>query len=230
MNEHPRGYNHYFDEVAMMTCLFALFHHTLLSGVVTHIMVTFYEKTFQWSDFSAIELRRSLIHDSRSRRTSFRIKYFVCFVVNWLCLSSRVSYFSGSFATVVMSLPQLYRAKGRWHQQIRVVLGPLTPILAVNNVSREPNNFLTLASLCTCILAFGLLRPDNTAVLDLCCQFYSEKLMMTVGVDKDCVSLVIEYLEESKNRRKAHGMLAALNSILALFSIIFLNIRESDDG
>ena len=68
---------------------------------------------------------------------------------------------------VLLALPQLYRVKSRTSQQIRVVLGPLTPLLAVNNLVMEPSCVATVAGFVVSILAFVVFRPDNEAMLAL---------------------------------------------------------------
>lgn len=141
---------------------------------------------------------------------------------------------TGAVGMVLLALPQLYRANGRFHQQLRVTLGPLTPILALNNLLIEPNS-LALLSAVTCILAFVVLRPDNTAVLDLFLPFFESKTVAAARVTTTTsaienfnmfASLQVQSLMDHTTRRKAHGTLAAFNTAVAMFAVIYFAANQ----
>ena len=133
------------------------------------------------------------------------LKALLSFSLIWLSLSGFISSQGGASLSVLLAFPQLCRVKGPTGRQMRVVLGPLTPILAANNICNKQSP-CTVSMFCVSLAAFVVLRPDNTAVLDL---FSSA----------DECSAMMQYLGDSKNRRKVHGILAAINTSIALLMI-----------
>lgn len=172
-------------------------HCLWIATVATHAVVIFYAKKFQWRDLASASRQLSR-YDSQLTI----LKASLCLVLTWVCLKGLISSDTGAKGTVVLALPQLYRMKGNNSQQWRATLGPLTPILAINNVCMEPS-IVTIVAGGVCFAAFIVLRPDNTAALDL---FWLP---------------MISPFGDSKRRRRLHGSLAACNAIIALATIIF---------
>jgi len=183
-----------------------LFWHTLFSFIstaLTHLVVVFYAKQFEWSDLRPTNLGRKFSQYYFSCPSTC-LKALACGSLLGFCRQHddgwRVSVQTGRLLIVMLALPQLYRLSGRRSQQLRVVLGPLTPILAAHNWLGQPLDAGNLAVATTSWLAFAVLRPDNTAVLDLllpCRQRH-------------------HLLSDAKTRRKLHGILAAGNAAIAL--------------
>jgi hypothetical protein len=203
--------------------------NVVTTGLMTHILMIFYAKTFQWSHLSWTELWQV---DNKFWRQYSRcdsptsLKAILCFVVTGSCLNSAVSANTGALMTVLLALPQLYRIKGRFHQEMRVVLGPLTPILAANNVCMAGSLLTILAMLVSCA-AFVILRPDNTAVLDVFLKesWFAEQEATPSNSDYKATWPLrfFRYFQSRKHRRKWHGILAASNATLALSSILLAN-------
>jgi hypothetical protein len=206
------------------------------TGLITHSVMIFYAKTFQWSHLSWTELwhvdntswRQYSLYDSPTS-----LKAILCFVVTGSCLNSAVSSNTGALMTVLLALPQLYRIKGRLHQEVRVVLGPLTPILAVNNVCAE-GSFPTILATLVSFAAFVIMRPDNTAVLDILLHESWFADQVATPSDSDYKATwpfrFFQYLQVRNNRRKWHGILAAFNATIAFSSLLLtnhLNIRSN---
>lgn len=168
-----------------------------VATVATHAVVIFYAKKFQWGDLLSTSRQRT-----RYSSQWTILKAALCLVLTWFCLKGLVSSDIGAKVTLILALPQLYRMKGRGNQQLRAVMGPLTPILAINNICVEPSP-VTFVAGSLCFSAFVVLRPDNTAVVDL------------FKLSASCPRL-----NSSKSRRQLHGKLAAGNAILALITVV----------
>lgn len=175
---------------------------------VTHLLIVFYARQFELSDlFSSLALRKAASYYSQNPLTC--LKALVCGVLIAACLHRLVSPERGCQLVVLLSLPQLYRFKGRRNQQIRVVLGPLAPVLAVNGVTQAVDHISVSMALVS-FAAFVLFRPDNKVVLDLSLRV----LPMTSSCEL--------FACDPKTRRKLHGFLAASNIGLALISMVRL--------
>jgi hypothetical protein len=169
-----------------------------ISLVLTHILTVFYASSFQWSDLSKMFEWNSLLGTYYTKNVMVG-KAVACFICILCSVLGRISTLLGSTMSVLVAVPQLYRSKGALGQRVRVVLGPLSPILAVNNLVWCPDNPLTVASAAVSFLAFVVFRPDNTAVLQC------------FGMDRGVTS---------KYRRRIHGILAACNTVLAALVMV----------
>jgi hypothetical protein len=168
-----------------------------ISLVLTHVLTVFYASAFQWSDLSKMfEWNVLGTYYTKNVMIGKAIACFICLLGSVL---GRISTLIGSTLSVLVAVPQLYRSKSALGQRVRVVLGPLVPILAVNNWVECPDNPLTVASAVVSFLAFVVFRPDNTAVLHC------------FGMDKGVTS---------KYRRRIHGILAACNTVLAALVMV----------
>jgi hypothetical protein len=181
------------------------------------VLTLFYVKTFHWSDLS---LANSLSFWEQYQNTTAVFKTLLSFTP----LCKNVSPDAGAILIVVLAIPQLYRFKGRISQQLRVVLGPLTPLVAASNLVKDPLSVATIAGFVVSFAAFVVFRPDNTIVFDL---FWKEEASFAVYVDhhdpninnNDSKLIAVTYLDGNR-RRKIHGMLAASNTILALIAAV----------
>lgn len=181
-----------------------------MTAVATHVVTTFYSKTFQWRDLTS-EHHLGIIRELYSSRTTL-LKALSCYFLIWLCLNTNaVRPQTGSLLTLLLALPQLYRSQGPTSRQMRVVLGPLTPILAVNNVCLKPC-LGSAAMVSVSFAAFVVLRPDNTTVLDLFWppSNFSEEAQLLPP------KLYHSILANGNQRRQLHGLLAACNVAMAL--------------
>lgn len=162
---------------------------------IAHLTTVFYARSFRWSDWYSFSCK---IYANDSIAITKFLLLALCLEI---VTTFKISSLEGSALTTVLAFPQLYRQAGERNRNLRIVLGPLTPFLAINNILQDPS-LVTTASLVVCVIAFVILRPDNTTVLDLFlpnCQF----------------------LRGSKNRRKLHGYLAATNSFMAAFVVLY---------
>ncbi|CAB9508527.1 expressed unknown protein [Seminavis robusta] len=175
---------------------------TVLAAFTSHLIVVFYNRKFQWHQFLALKVddKVSIYAD-----TDAAVKFSLCSLLLCICFrGDSITAEIGAMLCVVLSVPQLKRGKGQWNQKVRVVLGPLTPILAVNGLVSEPLSVGTWSLAIVSFLAFVLLRPDNDQVLDLM---------------HDCSLLplwIYDILKPCANRRRWHGRLAACNALVAL--------------
>ena len=173
------------------------------SALAVHLLIVFYARDFVWDDLApkqAVEKFSSYYHQNYTSCC----KWLVSYVVMATCRCGLVSTHQGQLLIVLQAIPQLVRSKGVRSQQLRVVMGPLTPMLAINNLCRNCQTPICALQCLTCFLAFVVLRPDNTSVLDL------------VG----CSEALQPYLGEYKMRRKLHGTFAACNAALAFLSLM----------
>ena len=175
------------------------------SAFAGHLLVVFYAKDFVWDDLTPkLASEKSFAYYHQNPCVQF--KFCVCGLAMVLCRCGWVSMHQGQLLTLLLALPQLYRAKGELHRQLRVILGPLTPILSVNNLFQSCC-VTSVVQFIICLLAFVVLRPDNTSVLDLCWRRTEDEALPP-------------YVGESKIRRRLHGSLAAGNAAVCLVSLV----------
>lgn len=109
--------------------------------VLTHLVIVFSDKQFQrtMERSSTEQLGAACVPDyNRSQSTVLKALFSGALITifrscDWLKLDGRVH-----LLTLLLALPQLVRLKGRQNQQLRVVLGPLTPFLVAFNVFKLP--------------------------------------------------------------------------------------------
>jgi hypothetical protein len=184
----------------------AILSRLWISLVLTHALTVFYSSSFQLLDFSKLFDRSSLAtYYARNVIVAKAIASFSCIFCS---MQGKITTLDGSILTVLLAIPQLYRSKSVLGQRLRVILGPVTPVLAVNNVlmvdwkkQQQQQIPLTVASAIVSFLAFGVIRPDNTAVLE-------------------CLGIAHHVVIDTKFRRRFHGILAASNTFLALVLIL----------
>jgi len=176
------------------------------TAVVTHCVVIFYAKDFSLSDFEPTNARCKFQRYYQNN-PSTRLKAIACGSVIGFCkCSSWMSVKRSRLLMFLLALPQLYRMKGSHSQQLRVTMGPLTPILALHILLRHID-LISVLQVVICFLAFALLRPDNTAVIDIVVTGPFEKPFK-------------QFLSDGKTRRKLHGILAATNTAFSLASLM----------
>ena len=132
------------------------------SAFTGHLLIVFYSKDFVWDDLTpklAIEKSKAYYHQN----PCVHWKFWVCGLAMVMCRSGWVSMLQGQLLMLLLALPQLYRAKGEPSRQLRVILGPLTPILSVNNLLQSCC-VASVVQFIICFLAFVVFRPDNTSV------------------------------------------------------------------
>lgn len=181
------------------------------TALLTHIAIVFYAREFIWDDLRLANAATKCSEFYR-QSPSTCVKAMACGGLITFCRCGFVSIHRGHLLMTTLAVPQLYRTKGKRSQKLRVVLGPLTPILATNNFVRNYESVVPLIQFVMCLLAFAALRPDNTAVLDLCREGWF------AGWFEPFLNL------DSKTWRKLHGMLAACN---AAFSFLSLLLNEA---
>ena len=175
------------------------------SAFTGHLLIVFYSKDFVWDDLTpklAIEKSKAYYHQN----PCVHWKFWVCGLAMVMCRSGWVSMLQGQLLMLLLALPQLYRAKGEPSRQLRVILGPLTPILSVNNLLQSCC-VASVVQFIICFLAFVVFRPDNTSVLGLCWRRTEDEALPP-------------YVGESKIRRRLHGSLAAGNAAVCLVSLV----------
>jgi len=180
----------------------------IAAAMASHFLAVFYAKQFQWKDLLLPVQGLRMYGDFTTS-----VKAIVCCWLVYRCQLGHISSQVGAFASVALAIPQLVRWKGRKHQQIRSVLGPVAPILAANNAINGAS-YATSASAFLSALAFVILRPDNTAVLDLLLKWLQSR-----PTEEDTCAIVA-YLHNTKNRRKTHGILAACHTGFAAITFL----------
>ena len=207
--------NCYFSNIESMDTFWVVVCTRFVStALLTHLVVVFYAKQFEWSDLQAANLRRNVCsYYNTSQSTCF--KALVCGCSIGLCRHGWISVERGRLLILVLAIPQLYRFQGLRSQQLRIVMGPLTPILALHNTMQSPADLANISMATACLLAFVILRPDNTAVLDLLLRLFP----------KACLGQT--FLSEAKTRRQFHGILAACNATLALTMVLIDHFGNS---
>jgi hypothetical protein len=192
----------------------------IISLFLAHVITVFYASSFQWTDLAQL-LERKLLQKTYCGANNNMsvvvvvVKAATCFFCIFCSLCGQISARSGSVLTVLLAVPQLCRGRGVLSQRVRVVLGPVTPILAVNNDWWRPDDPLTVASMIIAFLAFVVFRPDNTAVLQPCCRFLGRRLMLPDDSSTDDCGVL-----DGKKRRRIHGILAAGNTLLVILSLV----------
>lgn len=173
----------------------------------THLLIVFYAKQFEPRDLCLAYAVRNAT-DYYTRNTVTCLKALACGCLMAACRLKLLSVENGHLIIVLLSFPQLYRFKGRTNQQLRVVLGPLSPILAANGVALRPRDLLTIAMALLSFAAFVVFRPDNTVVLDISFKALPVPSCWVAGVN------------QAKSRRKLHSFLAVCNAGLAFISVV----------
>jgi hypothetical protein len=191
----------------------------IISLLLAHVITVFYASSFQWTDLAQLlerqSLRKTYCGANKYVSVVVVVKATTCFICIFCSLCGQISARSGSVLTVLLAVPQLYRGRGVLSQRVRVVLGPVAPILAVNNVWWRPNDPLTLASAIIAFLAFVVFRPDNTAMMQPCCRLLGRWPMLPDDWANDDCGLL-----DGKKRRRIHGILAAGHTLLAVLSLV----------
>ena len=196
-----------------MTSLFAVASFlrecvTLVS--LTHLLILFYARQFDPTDLHIGNAFGSAALGNYLKTPLTCLKALVCGGLVAACRHNLVSVEDGYVLVWLLSVPQLFRFQGPVNQKLRVVLGPTTPILAANGVVQCPRYFLSLCMALVSFAAFVVFRPDNTVVLDL--------FLRVLPLSPHCADLA----SQAKTRRNLHGMLAALNTLIALTATINL--------
>ena len=183
----------------------------------SHLLTVFYAKRFVWNDLypptSGIECCRTMRQHFQKVDAETRLKVLLIFLV--LHFGCKLQVRHVHLVTFLLAIPQLYRL--RMLRDIRVILGPLTPLLSIQNVIRE-QTAATILSLMLSLTAFVVLRPDNTQVLDL--------LLTRVKPNLD----ICKVLESPNSRRKLHGSLAFCNTLVAALGFLLTFQDLYDDG
>jgi ribosomal protein S27E len=191
-----------------MGCSIYQFLQAVNFALFSHLIIVFYAKKFEWGDLHPKNLICKVSQYYWHSPSTF-VKAWACGVVLARCYGGGLSVQQGRVGVVLLSIPQLYRSRGQLSQELRGAMGPLTPILAACNVWLDRRSFANVAMATTSFLAFVVLRPDNTAVLDL---FFLRSWDDHEGHDL--------LLSNAKLRRKLHGLLAATNAGVALGALV----------
>lgn len=181
-----------------MVPLWKLFPCFLQATLLTHLTTIFYSRTFQWRDFVDFSVQQEkllLLYRSKSTKIKAALSFFVLMI----CIHGLITSEMGAVLTTILAVPQLVRVQGSVNREFRVLMGPLTPILAFNNLHHRIS-IATIAPFIVSFVAFVVLRPDNTEVLDL---FLSKET---------------EFQLTSKIRRRLHGLLASVNALIAFWN------------
>lgn len=169
--------------------------------LISYIIIIFYFRSFRWQHFS---LMKFPFTDNMTL-----IKFIVCFLLVFFCLRGDVQSKTGANLIAITAIPQLRRGKGQHNQKLRVIIGPLTPVLAFNNFANDCSAYNTGMAILS-FVAFVVLRPDNTEALDLLHRFHL------------CPLAAYRVLQAQEKRKRMHGILAASNACLAFVSGILL--------
>lgn len=127
-----------------------------LAGYAAHNVTVFYAKQFRWQD---LRENGQLRYYQRPTTILKTFLAFACFIV-------RIQLRFGAPIIVVLAIPQLFRKRGKASQQVRSILGPMTPLISFNMFAFE-QSIATAALTGVSFVAFAIFRPDNSAVLDL---------------------------------------------------------------
>ena len=167
-----------------------------------HLLIVFYSKRFAWTDLHPVQIVTNAPGYYKNKKNVENVlKAMVCTILIAACQSGLISCLRSRILVIVLSLPQLFRRKGRGFQRLRVILGPLTPILACHNLFCAPQHTSNTCMAITSFLAFVVMRPDNTTVLEILIDGlrWSE----------------IKRLHKVSLRSKIHGILAGCNFAVA---------------
>ncbi|KAL7576566.1 hypothetical protein ACA910_018059 [Epithemia clementina (nom. ined.)] len=169
-------------------------HQIVGDAVVAHLLTIFYARRFVWQDLAHPLILPNVESQLKSLLIFLSLHFGACWHVHQVHL-----------VTLLLAIPQLYRLP--MLRDFRVILGPLTPLLAVMNVIQEQST-VTLTSLALSLTGFVILRPDNTQVLDLLLR----AVHPSAGIHK--------FLASANRRRKLHGVLAMCNTAVAAMALV----------
>lgn len=199
-------------------CCYGRSFQIVANVFVSHVLTIFYGRRFVWQDLKTF--LREIYRPNLLVVTTRCVEYYqnqtwetlLKFALIYITLqySPLLQVHQVHAFTVLLAIPQLYRRSE--FRQLRVILGPLTPVLAVRNVLQEPS-VATVTCVTICLAAFVVLRPDNTQVLDLVLP----KAASPVGVTPTI--RWYQWLRSPFHRRQWHGALAACNTAVAFLAI-----------
>jgi hypothetical protein len=199
-------------ELPFSSLLLQLTTKAAVAAWLGHLIVIFYGRAFRWHHF--VHAFPSMTRGGSEKAPFYAdvataVKFWLSSLLLWVCLGDGLlTAQMGAILSLLLSVPQLIRANGLWHQKLRVVLGPLTPILAFNGLLRE-HSIGSVTMAIVSFLAFVVLRPDNDEVLKL---LYNCHLIP---------SYIYEGTRARAIRTRLHGTLAAVNALLAfVFGIV----------
>jgi hypothetical protein len=177
-----------------------------MASWMAHLIIIFYGRAFRWYHF--VDAFPSTKRGGSEKASIYAdvattLKFWVCSLLLWVCLGEGLlTVERGAILSFLLAVPQLRRANGVWHQKLRVILGPLTPILAFHGLLKE-RSIGTVTMAIVSFLAFVVLRPDNNEVLNL---LYNCHLIP---------SRIYDGARARTTRTRLHGILSAVNALLA---------------
>ena len=225
---------------------------TLALSLVSHSITVFYARTFVWKDlYPPVACRNFLSHYYNKNGSEQVLKTILIYLTlrygSCSCprLLPEVVFSPAALLMVIMAIPQLYRRPSfrRW----RVLLGPLTPLLAIQQTVRASSSLLLFPSILLVLVsltAFVVVRPDNDQVIELLLECWDDHVggllvsfvRRTDDDDDDDKkqSLSSHWLRTTlvapTRRRQLHGRLAACNTLLAVYILVLSSSSSSSSS